>query len=185
VDWATICTRITTDPNDPQAWDALEARIRAWALGHLRDLQGEFVEDAIADMCTSVVLDVSSARGPETFKGFVLGKCLNVAKGARRRTVPGRVALDEAPPLAGTPSLDGDDPRYRVLDDCLRRLPERNRRAVELRYYRNAGAEQIARDLGVTPVNARQIVFNGLSRLRRCAQAVVGQQGREPSGMRG
>jgi RNA polymerase sigma factor (sigma-70 family) len=182
VDWATICTRISTNPNDADAWNALEVRIRVWALGHLGDLQGEFVEDAIADMCSSVVLDVSSARGPETFRGFVLGKCLNVAKGARRRVVPGRTPLDVGMPLAGTPSTDAEDARYRVLDDCLARLPERHRRAVELRYYADAGAEQIARDLGVTTVNARQIVFTGLTRLRRCAQAVVGRQ---PTSMRG
>lgn len=182
MDWATICTRISADPNDPDAWNALETRIRAWAHGHLRDLQDEFVEDAIADMCTSVVLDVSSARGPETFRGFVLGKCLNVARGARRRMVPGRVPLDDRLPLAGAPSDDGDDARYRVLDDCLRSLPDRSRRAVELRYYANAGAEQIAHDLGVTPVNARQIVFTGLARLRRCAET-VGEQ--RATGMRG
>jgi RNA polymerase sigma factor (sigma-70 family) len=182
VDWATICTRISTNPNDPDAWDALEGRIRGWALGHLRDLQGEFVEDAIADMCSSVVLDVSSARGPETFRGFVLGKCLNVAKGARRRAVPGQISLDEGLSIAAPPSADAEDARYRVLDDCLQRLPDRHRRAVELRYYADAGAEQIAQDLGVTTVNARQIVFTGLTRLRRCAQAVVGRQ---PTGTRG
>lgn len=148
----------------------------------MRDLQGEFVEDAIADMCSSVVMDVSSARGPETFRGFVLGKCLNVAKGARRRAVPGRVTLDEGLSISGSPSQDADDARFRVLDDCLQRLPDRNRRAVELRYYENAGAEQIARDLGVTTVNARQLVFMGLTRLRRCTQSVVGRQ---PTGLRG
>lgn len=182
MDWATICTRISTNPNDPEAWDALEARIRFWAVGHLRDLHGEFVEDAIADMCSSVVLDMSAARGPETFRGFVLGKCLNVAKGARRRVVPGRTSIDEGLSIPGPPPSDAEDARFRVLDDCLQRLPDRHRRAVELRYYENAGAEQIARDLGVTTVNARQIVFTGLTRLRRCAQAVVGRQ---PTGIRG
>jgi DNA-directed RNA polymerase specialized sigma24 family protein len=112
----------------------------------------------------------------------VLGKCLNVAKGARRRVVPGRVTLDESLPLPGPPPADPDDARYLVVDDCLRQLPERNRRAIELRYYANAGTEHIARDLGVTAVNARQIVYIGLTRLRRCAQSVVG---RRPTGVRG
>ena len=96
MDWATICTRLRFDSNDQAAWEALEARVRAWAFERLRGLGGEIVEDAIADMCASVVMDLPAARGPETFRGFVLGKCLNVAKGAFRLAELERVSLDRA-----------------------------------------------------------------------------------------
>lgn len=182
VDWATICTRLRFDANDQAAWDALEARVRAWALGRLRGLSSEIVEDAVADMCASVVMDLAAARGPDTFKGFVLGKCLNVAKGAYRLAEQERVSLDRAVELADVPSEAADDPRFAVLDHCLERLPERDRRAVELRYFAKARAEQIARELRVSEGNARRIVFNGVNRLRKCAQAAVGPLS---SGMRG
>src|SRR5688500_14797148 len=84
VDWATIFTRLQRDPNDQPAWDALEVAIRRWAVNRLRGLSHDIVEDAVADMCASVVLDLDQARGSETFRGFVLGKCLNVAKRAFR-----------------------------------------------------------------------------------------------------
>jgi len=174
VDWATICTRLRFDSNDQAAWDALEARVRAWAFERLRGLSSEIVEDAIADMCASVVLDLPAARGPDTFRGFVLGKCLNVAKGAFRLTELERVSLDRALDLAASPSATTDDPRFAVLDACLERLAERDRRAVELRYFAKARAEQIARELRVSEGNARRIVFNGVNRLRKCAQAAVG-----------
>jgi RNA polymerase sigma factor (sigma-70 family) len=61
-----------------------------------------------------------------------------------------------------------------VLGNCLERLPERDRRAVELRYFQDARTEHIARELQVSPVNARRIVFNGVNRLRKCAQAAAG-----------
>ena len=182
MDWATICTRLRFDSNDQAAWDALEARVRAWAFGRLRGLSAEIVEDAIADMCASVVMDLPTARGPDTFKGFVLGKCLNVAKGAVRLAELERVSLDRAVELAETPAETADDPRFAVLDHCLERLPERDRRAVELRYFAKARAEQIARELRVSEGNARRIVFNGVNRLRKCAQAAVGPLS---SGMRG
>ena len=182
MDWATICTRLRFDANDQAAWDALEARVRAWALGRLRGLSSEIVEDAVADMCASVVMDLAAARGPDTFKGFVLGKCLNVAKGAYRLAEQERVSLDRAVELADVPSEAADDPRFAVLDHCLERLPERDRRAVELRYFAKARAEQIARELRVSEGNARRIVFNGVNRLRKCAQAAVGPLS---SGMRG
>jgi RNA polymerase sigma factor (sigma-70 family) len=182
VDWATICTRLRFDPNDQTAWDALEARVRSWALGRLRDLGSEIVEDAIADMCTSVVMDLPAARGPDTFRGFVLGKCLNVAKGAVRLAELDRVALDRAIELAEVPSVDAEDPRFAVLDTCLERLSDRDRRAVELRYFAKARADQIARELRVSEVNARRIVFNGVNRLRKCARAAVGSLTTGPRG---
>ena len=182
MDWATICTRLRVDSNDQAAWDALEARVRIWAFGRLRGLGSEIVEDAIADMCASVVLDLPAARGPDTFRGFVLGKCLNVAKGAVRLAELERVFLDRAVELADVSSAEGDDPRFAVLDACLERLPDRDRRAVELRYFAKARAEQIARELRVSEVNARRIVFNGVNRLRKCAQAAVGPLTAGPRG---
>jgi DNA-directed RNA polymerase specialized sigma24 family protein len=119
-------------------------------------------------------MDLPAARGPDTFRGFVLGKCLNVAKGAFRLAELERVSLDRAVELAASPSATADDPRFAVLDDCLERLPDRDRRAVELRYFAKARAEQIAQELRVSEGNARRIVFNGVNRLRKCAQAAVG-----------
>lgn len=182
VDWATICTRLRFDSNDQAAWDALEGRVRVWAVDRLRGLGSEIVEDAIADMCASVVMDLPAARGPDTFRGFVLGKCLNVAKGAFRLGQLERVSLDRAVELADVPSATADDPRFAVLDHCLERLPERDRRAVELRYFAKARAEQIARELRVSEGNARRIVFNGVNRLRKCAQAAVGPLTAGPRG---
>lgn len=174
MDWATICTRLTVDANDLAAWDALEQRVRAWAYRSLRGRDPDIIEDAIADACASTVLDIRAARGPDTFRGFVQGKCLNAKKGAIRLAERRSVPLDGLPELPSTASADADDPRFRVLDRCLDLLPPRDRRAVELRYFSEAQAEQIARELRVTEGNARRIVFNGVNRLRKCAQAAVG-----------
>ncbi len=182
MDWATICTRLQRDANDQAAWDALVVRVRPLAQGKLRGRNPDLIEDAIADMCTSVVLDIDAARGPDTFRGFVLGKCLNVVKGAIRVASRERVPLDDLPELPATASADADDPRFVVLDRCLEGLPDRDRRAVELRYFEEARSEQIAAELRVSEGNARRIVFNGVNRLRKCAQAAVGPLS---AGMRG
>lgn len=174
MEWATICTRLRGDANDQAAWDALEERVRAMARERLAGLGQELIEDAIADTCASVVLDLPSARGPETFRGFVLGKYLNVQKGVLRLASLTRGSLDQVDDLSAAPLGDPDDPRYQVLDRCLERLPTRDRRAVELRYFEEAHASRIARELSVSEVNARRIVFNGVNRLRKCAQASVG-----------
>jgi RNA polymerase sigma factor (sigma-70 family) len=174
VDWATICMRLRLDANDRAAWEALDARVRSWAYERLRGLRPEILEDAVADMCSSVVMDLPAARGPDTFRGFVIGKCLNVAKGAVRLAERQRVPLDQVLDLPSRASAEHDDPRFQVLDRCLEGLPDRELRAVELRYYADARTDQIARELRVTEGNARRIIFNGVNRLRKCAQAAVG-----------
>ncbi|MCC7371027.1 MAG: sigma-70 family RNA polymerase sigma factor [Chloroflexi bacterium] len=175
MDWATICTRLQQDANDQAAWDALVVRVRALAYGKLSGRPPDLIEDAVADVCAGVVLDIESARSPQTFKGFVIGKYLNVSKGVLRTVGESRVPLDAAPELAapGAPE-SADDLRFVVLDRCLEGLPARDRQAVELRYFSEAKAEQIAQVLRVSEVNARRIVFNGVNRLRKCAQAAVG-----------
>jgi RNA polymerase sigma factor (sigma-70 family) len=177
VDWATTCIRLQRDPNDQAAWDALERLVRPMAHTRLRGRPADQIEDAIADMCSNVVLDIGSARGPETFKGFVLGKCMNVAKGVLRTSSRAGLPLDAVPEVPATEDREVNDRRYQVLDQCLELLPDRDRRAVELRYFQEARAEQIARELQVTEGNARRIVFNGVNRLRKCAQAAVGPLG--------
>src|SRR5689334_1644661 len=140
--------RLRLDANDQAAWEALDARVRTWAADRLRGLRPEILEDAVADMCSSVVMDLPSARGPDTFRGFVLGKCLNVARGAVRLAERQRVPLDQALELPAHTISDADDPRLQVIDRCLEGLPDRELRAVELRYFSEARTDQIARELG-------------------------------------
>ena len=174
MDWAVICTRLRADRTDQAAWDALASRVRGKARASLLGHGDDLVEDVVADTCAAVVMDLDAARGPETFKGFVIGKYLNALKGAIRLLTTRRASLDVALDIPSASSSDVFDARLLVLDRCLEGLPERDRRAVELRYFQEARAEHIARELQVSAVNARRIVFNGVNRLRRCAQAAVG-----------
>jgi RNA polymerase sigma factor (sigma-70 family) len=174
VEWSAICTRLRADPNDQMAWDALSAYVRALARARLLARGEDIVEDVVADTCAAVVLDLDAAHGPATFRGFVIGKLLNAMKAAIRLAADRRASLDLAADLPSVTTSDAFDARLLVLDRCLEGLPERDRRAVELRYFQQARAEHIARELQVSAVNARRIVFNGVNRLRRCAQAAVG-----------
>jgi RNA polymerase sigma factor (sigma-70 family) len=172
VDWPEIYAGLRANRNDPLAWSALEARVRAWARPALGSHGPDLVEDAVADACTRAVLDLAAARGPDTFRGFVKGKFLNARKAAIAWVHQPVIRLDDAL----EPAAPDDDAGlgatarlYEALDRCMETLPPRDRRAVELRYYEDAHAAAIARELDVTEGNARRIVFNGLNRLRRCA----------------
>jgi RNA polymerase sigma factor (sigma-70 family) len=81
------------------------------------------------------------------------------------------VSVDDVSlPAAPDPEPSIDDDALEWLYHCLTKLPPRERQAVDLRFFRDASQEEIARVLGVTTGNARRIVFNGVVRLRQCIQ---------------
>jgi RNA polymerase sigma factor (sigma-70 family) len=169
IDWLTIYRRLREDPNDAAAFTALSSRVERWIRAQLWDpTLSLYREDVLADACSSVLVGIDEAYGAETFSSFVYGHYLN----ARRRALQGRgpviplgdIDLPDSPESPPTPD------EVDLLQRCLAVLPPRERRAVELRYLGDATTREIAEALGVTNVNARQIVFSGLARLRRSAR---------------
>lgn len=64
----------------------------------------------------------------------------------------------------------GEADKIAELNDvkkALSLLPEHERRAVEMSAYAGCSAQDIAAALGITPVNARQILSRGRKRLRK------------------
>ena len=161
--------RLRHDPNDALAFAALASRVRGWARTHRAEPGGShYFDDIVADTCSAAIVGIAEAYGAETFPAFVYGHYRN----ARRRLLQGcRFAvplgdLDLPDSASSRPAPD----ELSLLERCLAQLPPRERQAVELRYLGHASTREIADALGVTVVNARQIVFSGLTRLRRNAR---------------
>jgi RNA polymerase sigma factor (sigma-70 family) len=166
--WEEIYERLAADREDVQAWRALEQRVRAWARANLRGRGAHLIEEAVADVCASVAVAFDRAHGARTFHGFVLGHGLNVRREllkTRRALIVGLDDLDIAAPEDDKDTFEPGDLDW--LRRALHALPDRERRAVGLRYFEQASGAQIAQALGVSEVNARRIVFNGLRHLRQ------------------
>jgi DNA-directed RNA polymerase specialized sigma24 family protein len=169
--WEEIYHRLQRDPNDAPAFAALERRVARWAGQQLSGRVRLSVDraDVVADTCSAVVLGLARAYGPETFAGFVYGHYLNVRRRALlalREPVCPLGDLEPAMPVEYGPLVD----ELGMIARCLAELPTRERVAVEMRYFSNASARQIAEKLGVTEGNARRIVHNGLTRMRQTVQ---------------
>lgn len=168
MEWPELYGRLAKDPNDEAAHDSLNAKVAVWARRDLSDHTAEDREDVVAETCAMAVIKFSSARGSDTFLGFVKGQYLN----ARKRLLRGIRAhsLQHFDPPA--PDLPGPTREEReVLRECLAGLPERERQAVEMKYLREATHDQIARVLDISTQNARVILFRGLARLRHCVES--------------
>jgi RNA polymerase sigma-70 factor, ECF subfamily len=73
-------------------------------------------------------------------------------------------------------------PEVRELDEarlalCLAKLPERERSVVILSFYSDEPADAVARELGLTPGNARVIRHRAVARLRDCMNLGEAQAG--------
>lgn len=166
--WSDIYRRLGHDRNDFEAYAALESRVLPIVKSTLRHNDRQLAEDVIADTCTAVVMGLDKARGPDTFRGFVIGIYLNTRRfylgQQTANTSLESIDLPEAVPVG--PEHD----ELALLERCVSELPPRERRALLLRFFRDAPYRAIAEALKVTENNARQIVHAAKTRLSACAR---------------
>lgn len=153
---------------ETELYRRLAPRVRLYGLRHLRDSQ------AAADLMQQVLLmtlerlRAGKLRQPERLVSFVLGMCrmvvLELRRGtARRERLLGTYAVTEA---TDPPEARGLDER--ALSLCLDKLSERERSVLVLSFFADKSADEVARELSLTPGNARVIRHRALLRLREC-----------------
>jgi RNA polymerase sigma-70 factor (ECF subfamily) len=175
MEWSDIYDRLLADRNDGEAWDALWARVLGWARRALWQRGWYAVEDAVEETCAAVVLSLEKAQGPATFSGFAYGHFLNARRRAQRGVMTEPLPDEGTAHASDSPGQEDVVPEedIDVLRHCLDALPERERRAVQLRYFEDAPALRIAEALETSEGNARQIVFRAIAHLRECVGRVL------------
>jgi RNA polymerase sigma-70 factor (ECF subfamily) len=146
-------------------------RIRLYGLRHLRN------EAAAADLTQDVlimVLQKLRAGGVEDLEritSFVFGSCRQMVADSRR-TQGRRERLIETF-SADLPSVldeSSDAPHEGRLQECLTRLPDRERTVLVMSFFDDLAADAVGRELGISAGNVRVIRHRGLERLRNCLQ---------------
>lgn len=147
-------------------------RIRLYGLRHLRS------EAAAADLTQDVLLMTlqklrsGAVREPDRLASFVLGTCRQVVidgrrSGARREKLLGMFAEDMTPLVEDdTDALDTNR-----VQDCLGRLPERERAVLMLTFYDDRPADAVGLELGLSAGNVRVIRHRAIERLKALMQA--------------
>jgi RNA polymerase sigma-70 factor, ECF subfamily len=144
-------------------------RVRLYGLRHLRD------EEAARDLVQQVMLlTIEKLRGGairdlDQIGSFILGVSRTMAVDLQRRRRR-RERLFEtfaAGPYASDPHI-GSALDLDRLDQCLRRLAERERMIVLLTFYAERSARQVADEMTMTEGNVRVIRHRAIGRLRTC-----------------
>jgi len=147
-------------------------RIRLYGLRHLRS------EAAAADLIQDVLLmtlqklRAGAIREPDKLASFILGTCRQVVIDGRRSGGRRERILDAfAGCLPSMVEASDDALDTRRLEQCLERLPERERSVLMMTFYDDRPAQEVGVALGVSTGNVRVIRHRGIERLRLCMNA--------------
>ena len=159
---------------DAFAATALVQQLTPQALGLARQLLRN-VDDA-EDMVQESFLRLWQARPSETqgarlatyFNTIVINRCNSLLTRRREMTVETEVLHELADAQAGGTGGDPDGPAHaRALGEALLRLPPRQRMALAMWAYADAGAAEIAAALELEPNAAHQLLHRAKQSLRR------------------
>ena len=158
---------------EAELYRRLAPRVRLYGLRHLRNAAAadDLMQQVL--LMTLARLRAGRLRQPEKLASFVLGMCRMVVLETRRGTArrEGLLRIYGDVPEAVNPP-EQDDLDAAKLASCLASLPERERSVLVMVFFADQPADAVARELGLSPGNARVIRHRALLKLREC----VGQR---------
>ena len=166
----------------PDAAEAVTALYRAHALGLVRlavIMLGDqsAAEDVVQEAFLGLYRRWGGLADPSSALAYVRASVLNGCRSVRRRAAraggPAGAAALASPPLESAEALALLLEEHREVLAAIRRLPDRQREAVVLRYYLDMSEDQVADAMGIS----RGTVKSATSR----AVAAVGRMLREGS----
>lgn len=172
----------TAQTEESELYRRFAPRVRLYGLKHLRD---EAAADDLAQQVLLVTIErlrAGEVRNPDEIGSFILGtsRMLSDSTGRKVRRRERLTAQFHVPDLYAEPAAESGD--IEIVERCLHRLAERDRRVLVLTFYVEKTSPEIARDLGVTGTVVRVARHRALERLRECVrlrQGSGGQAGRE------
>lgn len=118
-------------------------------------------EDLTQEAFVRVLGRFADLRNPDAFRTYVMRTVVSLGKNHfRRRSVERKHATPGRAEPVTSHERDVD------LFDALRKLPERQRAAVVLRYCEDLSGQQTADILGTSPKAVKSLVTRGLAALR-------------------
>jgi RNA polymerase sigma-70 factor (sigma-E family) len=100
---------------------------------------------------------------------YLRASVLNGCRSLRRRRAPRALPYDGQPVVSAEATVITGEERREVMR-ALRRLPDRQREALVLRYYLDLSAEEIAATMGIGPSSVRSAIHRALASLGRVLQ---------------
>src|SRR6266545_4922877 len=141
---------------------AAEATRLAYLLTGDRQLAEDLVQDAFVKLAGRLV----HLRDPGAFDAYLRRTVVNLANSFYRRKRLERAYLKREEGAARAAEVQIDPGARDELWGAMRRLSERQRAAIVLRYYEDLSEQQVADILNCRPGTVKSLVSRGLATLR-------------------
>jgi RNA polymerase sigma-70 factor (sigma-E family) len=125
-------------------------------------------EELVQDAFVAVLRRSGGWADPERAPAYLRSAVLNGARSHLRKQQVRRRWLRSADPPAPSPPADGRtivDAETQVMLAALRRLPDRQREVLVLRFYLDLSEAEIARTLGISTGSVKTHAHRGLAAL--------------------
>ncbi len=164
-----------------------EARLRSFIGSMVSD--HEAVEDLVQDCFLIAWKNLAKYDRTLPFGPWLRGIAKNLALSYYRKVrrdkhaFPGEEVIDHLSHLyASLDQAPGDDfdAQIKSLERCLEKLPEHQRKIIDLHYEKNLDTRQIAEFLGRTREGVKKILQRGRSWLADCIQQRLSALGVDP-----
>jgi len=172
-------TTVSADPNPPPPielhWLAA-ARARSWRylrfLGCPADLADDFAQETVL----AALREFNTEPAPAAWLCTTARNRLRMHLRTAQRELPDLETLHAQWVEVAQP--DGGQARLAALQHCLQQLPERSRRALELRYGEGAERPAIGRELGLGEEGVKSLLVRLRATLAACVQKRVMEEQR-------
>lgn len=155
------------DPGDPAAVpEGVEAAYRRLRpgmvrLAHLLTGSAELAEDVVHDVFVACAPVWATIESPDAYvRRAVTNRSRTALRGAGRER-------DKAQRLGRSPVVTVGIPELDETWAALRRLPDRQRMALVLRFYEDLDGAEIARLLDCRPGTVKSLIHRGLARVSK------------------
>lgn len=155
-----------------QKWTASLPAVAAF----VRSLTHNFhdAQDILQEIAIVVVRKYSDYDQARPFVAWVIGIARNEVLAYRRQLSMQNRIFDDATVEQITQAFaeHGEklDPLAEALEDCVKRVPERSRRLLELRYINDLPYEQMANTLGASVTSIKVAMHRLRAGLRACVE---------------
>lgn len=157
-----------------------QAMPRLVGLAYAMTGQQADAEDLVQDTLALVITKWSRVREADNIDAYVRRTMVNRLASRRRKRSAGEVVSHERV-TADRSGRTSPSPEHGVAEreavmDLLRRLPDRQRAVVALRYYEDLSDRQIAQTLGCSEQAVRSAAHHALVKLRVLVPHTTGEE---------
>lgn len=163
-----------------EAYRTYYSRVFAYIYNRLNSV--EVSQDLTAEVFEKAYLKGEAVRDPQAYRAWLFMIAKNTVAGYFRQQGRQRRSLDRIKEsLSLNPGYEGSEPADRLMEkeavcslmEHLRLLSSREQELLALKFDGELTNEEIARVMGMSPVNVRVSIFRALAKLRERMKATA------------